>query len=299
MNAQMRRIDLFCKLLGPLFVALIDGISTEVAICVNLVMNVLSIPLEYFAIARVYYSMRVLQQPRTAQVPGQPGFDAPQESNTQWKHYKMWLQPLLTKYASDFSLYFHHRAFFPSIAGALLYMTVLSFAGQMVTYLLTVGYSSTQVGVARIFSVAFELLATWIAPWMMGRVGPIRAGLWLSSWQLSALIAGVGIFWTLPSTPSISASGLVVGTIISRVGLRGFDLCVQIIVQEVSDRLCYLLKIAEEQAKPGFRRSKPRFVALSPLSRPPGKMLSSFFPSLQLSYSIILNYSNGLHSCLS
>ena len=53
MNAQMRRIDLACKLLGPLFIAFIDGISTELAILVNLVMNLVSVPMEYFAIARV------------------------------------------------------------------------------------------------------------------------------------------------------------------------------------------------------------------------------------------------------
>lgn len=52
-NAQMRRIDLICKLMGPLFIALIDGISTEVAILVNLGMNVASVVVEYFAIAKV------------------------------------------------------------------------------------------------------------------------------------------------------------------------------------------------------------------------------------------------------
>jgi hypothetical protein len=32
MNAQMRRIDLVCKLIGPLFIALIEGISTKVVV---------------------------------------------------------------------------------------------------------------------------------------------------------------------------------------------------------------------------------------------------------------------------
>jgi len=49
----MRRIDLICKLIGPLFIALIDGISTEVAIIINFLMNVASVLVEYFAIARV------------------------------------------------------------------------------------------------------------------------------------------------------------------------------------------------------------------------------------------------------
>lgn len=53
LNARMRRIDLFCKLAGPLFIALIDGASTKLAILVALGINVLSLPTEYFAIAQV------------------------------------------------------------------------------------------------------------------------------------------------------------------------------------------------------------------------------------------------------
>jgi hypothetical protein len=53
MNAQMRRIDLACKLLGPLFIALIDSISTETAIIVNFGMNISSVVVEYYSIAIV------------------------------------------------------------------------------------------------------------------------------------------------------------------------------------------------------------------------------------------------------
>lgn len=133
-----------------------------------------------------------------------------------------------------FGFYFRHRVFLPSFAGALLYLTVLSFAGQMVTWLLSTGYDSTQVAVARTLAVAFEVLATWVAPWLMGRIGPTRAGLWLASWQITCLAGGFAIFWHFASQPFLSASGLVGGVILSRLGLRGFDLCAQILVQEVS-----------------------------------------------------------------
>ena len=43
------------------------------------------------------------------------------------------------------------------------------------------------------------------------------------------------IFWTCAKDRSVVlASGLVGGTILSHLGLRGFDLSVQLIVQEVS-----------------------------------------------------------------
>ena len=94
------------------------------------------------------------------------------------------------------------------------------------------------IGIARALSVAFEVLATWVAPWLMGKIGPIRSGLWLIFWQMLCLGTGMVIFWTCAKDrPVISASALVGGTILSRLGLRGFDLSVQLIVQEVCPRL--------------------------------------------------------------
>lgn len=57
MNAKMRRIDLICKLVGPLFIGLMDGISTETAILVNFGMNVCSVIIEYYSIARVRFQI--------------------------------------------------------------------------------------------------------------------------------------------------------------------------------------------------------------------------------------------------
>lgn len=55
LNAQMRRIDLVCKLVGPFAISLIDGFSTEIAIWTNLAMSVVSIVIEYPAIAKVWF----------------------------------------------------------------------------------------------------------------------------------------------------------------------------------------------------------------------------------------------------
>jgi len=65
----MRRIDLFCKLVGPLAIALVDGYSTRLAILVVLSMTVVSAGVEYFAIAQVaspFYTIKALQSPLTA-----------------------------------------------------------------------------------------------------------------------------------------------------------------------------------------------------------------------------------------
>jgi iron-regulated transporter 1 len=68
----------------------------------------------------------------------------------------------------------------------------------------------------------------------MGQIGPIRASLWLASWQIICLVTGIVVFWALLDQPSIFATGLVSQHNIEPLGLRGFDLCIQIIIQEVS-----------------------------------------------------------------
>lgn len=129
--------------------------------------------------------------------------------------------------------YFHHPVFLPSLALSVLYLTVLSFSGQMVSYLVSVGLSSTHIGLLRTLSTILEISATWLAPKAMNHIGPVRAGLWSINWQLSCTAAAVGVIWTVHS-PMIASLGLVAGVIMSRIGLWSFDLCVQIIVQEVT-----------------------------------------------------------------
>ena len=127
--------------------------------------------------------------------------------------------------------YINHKACRPSFSGALLYLTVLSFAGQMVTYLVSSGHSSLQIAVTRTISVVFEMSATWLAPVLMARIGPVRSGIWFINWQMLCLAGGVAVFWTFDSY-FVATSGIVIGTILSRIGLWGFDLSAQIIVQD-------------------------------------------------------------------
>lgn len=108
----------------------------------------------------------------------------------------------------------------------------------MVTFLLSSGYNSFHVGIARSVSTIFELSATWIAPRLSKAVGPVRGGLWSICWEMVWLAGGVG--WYLgeynrsKERMVLTTSGLVGGVALSRVGLWGFDLCAQNIIQDVS-----------------------------------------------------------------
>jgi iron-regulated transporter 1 len=133
--------------------------------------------------------------------------------------------------------YITSPVFLASFALSLLYLTVLSFAPQMITYLLHTGFSPLQVSCMRIGAVISELAGTWAAPMAMHRIGPVRAGLWFINWQfgcLAAAAAGFILFDDSSSNSRLVAVSLIVGVALSRVGLWGFDLSVQYLVQEVS-----------------------------------------------------------------
>lgn len=159
-----------------------------------------------------------------------------------------------------FEFYYRHQVFLPSFALSLLYLTVLSFGGQMVTYLISAGYNSFYIALVRTLSVIFELSATWIAPRAMKRMEPVRAAMWFLSWQMLWLAAAVSFFWAEP-TSIIAASGLVGGTILSRIGLWGYDLCAQFIIQEVSAALNEVFRAHLIPLEGGARQSS-RFLFL-------------------------------------
>lgn len=68
----------------------------------------------------------------------------------------------------------------------------------------------------------------------MRRIGPVRSGLWFINYQLLTVALAIAFFTlsTPTTSPQIPALALVAGIILSRLGLWGFDLCVQYLVQE-------------------------------------------------------------------
>ncbi|KAK3314281.1 Ferroporti-1 [Apodospora peruviana] len=241
LNARMRRIDLLCKLLGPLAISTIAMVSTVVAILATLGMNLAAVALEYIFIAKVYAMVPRLKRNESgpAETATSEGAEDPAEPPSHSRRLRNGLTVTASHFlpVSSLPFYLKHPAFLPSFSLALLYLTVLSFSGQMITYLISVGYSSLYVGIARTVSTVCELSATWIAPRLMRRIGEVRGGIWSLTWQMGWLAAAVAWFfsdvghnWSRHNL--ISATGLAVGVALSRVGLWGFDLCAQSIVQD-------------------------------------------------------------------
>lgn len=152
---------------------------------------------------------------------------------------RMWRMAKYLLMIPSLRVYLSHPTFLPSFALSLLYCTVLSFSGQMLTYLLGSHIRLWQVGVIRGISTFFELSATWITPRLMKRIGVLRTGLWSISWQMTWLAGGMTWFFYYygcgyPANSLIPAAGLATAAALSRMGLWGYDLSVQNIVQDVS-----------------------------------------------------------------
>lgn len=231
LNSAMRRIDLVCKLIAPLGIGLLDGYSTKLAIWVVFGQNAISVLVEYFAIAQVYFAIPELghgkEQGHSTETPSSPGGTSAVTSRST-------RASTIKKNITPWKEYFQNPAFLASFSLSLLYLTVLSFASQMTTYLLTLGFTSTHVSIMRLVAVILELSATCAAPLCIKKVGAVRSGLWFINEQLVSIMLAISFFAATTSQTHLKVAGLalVAGVALSRLGLWGFDLCVQYLVQE-------------------------------------------------------------------
>ncbi|KAL3460353.1 Ferroporti-1 [Aspergillus heterothallicus] len=234
LNASMRRIDLFCKLIAPVVVSLMDGLlSTRVTIWIVLGLNVAVVLIEYFAIAQVYESVPQLDRSLATQdAEQQCAADDEEINRAERRTFLTRISQHIKDTVAPWREYVQQPVFFASFALSLLYLTVLSFGPTMVTFLLYSGFSSLQVSGMRIGAVLAEISGTWAAPFLMQRIGPIRSGLWFLNWQFLTLAGAVAAFAFASDYPRLVGASLIIGVALSRLGLWGFDLSVQFLVQE-------------------------------------------------------------------
>ena len=116
MNATMRRIDLFCKLAGPLFVSVLTISSSSFAALFLAGSNFVSLLFEYYFILIVYKRF-----PALATKPPRPT----QNSLPLVRQILQWPQRTI----SSWKIYYQSPLFSASLPLCILYFTVLSFGG--------------------------------------------------------------------------------------------------------------------------------------------------------------------------
>ncbi|KAK7207053.1 Ferroporti-1 [Myxozyma melibiosi] len=252
-NSIMRRIDLFCKMIGPLAISFLIGFTLVGTAWLLVVFNFLSVFVEYFSIARVYQLVPALAV--RARASDEAADSEAEQTGLLSTSDEEDVAPAPAANRSPFLTYTRHQLFLPSFALSCLYWNVLSFGGLFVTYMLAVGYSPAVIGILRTVSVTFELAATWLAPIVMSKIGPIRTGLWFLNWETICIFGAVVAIYhsdvvSSPSSPepetlaaavtskffffftSKSTFLVVCSVVLSRLGLWGFDLSAQTLIQE-------------------------------------------------------------------
>jgi iron-regulated transporter 1 len=230
----MRRIDLIAKLVAPVVISIVQTYSTLWAIATTFLFSGCFVVVEYIAIAKVYSNVPELAVKHERQAPAFSSVSPDREHEGSNTYLGNEVHHSNSAVLSTWFAYFKSPVFLASFSLSLLYLTVLSTGVQYQTYMLSINFTSLEVSLIRVMAVISELLATCFAPCLIRQIGQVRCGLWSVNWQSLTLAASVAAFAWFGYTTSSASYALTVGIVASRVGLWGFDLAVQDIVQEVS-----------------------------------------------------------------
>ncbi|KAL7268886.1 hypothetical protein RUND412_008476 [Rhizina undulata] len=251
LNASMRRIDLICKLIAPIFISLIAMLARSVRITVFVVLatNALSVGVEWIAAKRVWKECPKLREPRRAGPAPDEETIATATEEVLGEVSEPETVNKLGKLGQGLKLYFGSNVWIPSFALALLYFPPLSFSASMMTYLLNAHFTLPLITLARTLSTCIEVSSTVFMPWAVSLLSssspsgdtlvPLsRVGLWGLNFQLLNLIPVTISLFLLPSTSPTPASShpflttsIFLFLAFSRLGLWTYDLVVQTLVQ--------------------------------------------------------------------
>lgn len=180
LNAAMRRIDLVCKLVAPVVISVIIAgtQSTRLGVYAVAAMGIISWPADYLCARRVYDGSPRLHQPKPRRNSVDEGetLDAeslnpttssnpPAISQSTLHHLLHTTTQALTHYTHRLRAYFSTPVWQPSLALAILHLSVLSYSATFLTYLLDTGFSLVLITVVRALSSVVEVASTLVTPW--------------------------------------------------------------------------------------------------------------------------------------
>ncbi|GJJ15663.1 hypothetical protein Clacol_009941 [Clathrus columnatus] len=266
LNTYLRQINLLCKLCAPLFVSMLTvkldapssfsfsnlyvrtGLESLRSIWVLISVTALSLIFELYWIEVVYRrfpSLALDQARKDAELAARraniPTVDqTSSESMAVSVSMSNRIQGMCTYVAGvlnlpDWKEMVRLPIFFSSASIALLYLTVLSFDGIMISYLKTLSYSDNFIAEMRGISVILGLLGTAVAAPLERKIGSVRAGNW-SIWSMVFCLVPVIISFYIPARTTKafveprSTLGILGGILLfggmafSRIGLWSFDL---------------------------------------------------------------------------
>ena len=258
-NASVRRIDMVCQILAPMGVGLGSSYLGPSSTCVLVGgWAFFSVFIEFRLAGIVYAAIPALAQPKPNAAAKNNAAQQQQEQLSLAARVAAWLATTRDAFAA----YSQHQCLWISIPFCMLYVSVLSFGGIMVSYLKTLGCSDDLLSAGRGLAALVAIGPTFAVPYLIPKKGLYRTAKWMLWAQIVCLIPiVVGFILGLQrkgvetievtvfdqvtqkyvsrvtSTMPVAFIVLVFISICSsRFGLWGFDLAQTQMMQELVDK---------------------------------------------------------------
>ncbi|CAO3628735.1 unnamed protein product [Cunninghamella blakesleeana] len=247
----MKRIDLFCKMMAPISVGFLT-LTSPMAPLMIAFWNVISYLIEYQLLYKVYLTYPELDDARDTtpllsdqllqeEVIGDTIMDNHNNNNNTSNYTNLSNhQQQQEERSFTWKDYIHHRAFLPSLSISLLYLTVLSFGGIMVSYLKLIGYDDITLGILRAVAGICGIASTALFPLLHHKIGIIRTGHWALWFEVITLLPVIVSFKLIPPSSStswvysyLSPILLFGGMSLSRIGLWMYDISETVLLQQI------------------------------------------------------------------
>ena len=166
LNSAMRRIDLICKLLAPIFISiLISAAGIKVGVLTVGAMSIGSWTLEVVCARRAWNENSKLKASKATEGPNQP-IELEVMTNREVDLLAYFSKSLhgLREYGHDLRKYFTSAAWAPSLALSFLHISALTYSATLITHLLNVGFSLNLITVARAAGSVVEISSTVVTP---------------------------------------------------------------------------------------------------------------------------------------
>ncbi|KAL7329919.1 hypothetical protein PS15p_204929 [Mucor circinelloides] len=244
MLTVMKRIDLFCKTMAPVMIGSVMSFGPSVGAIIIAVWNMISVVIEYQLVFQTYKEFPRLASKNKDYVQSRIGEQAPllndsseemSGTNDTGAGVHQHQPQQQEEHPVSFIEYIHHKIFPASLAMAMLYLTVLSFGGIMISYLKIAGYSDWSLGILRAVAGIAGIASTYILPYLSAKIGIIRAGVWALWFESATLVPVVLSFTTWGSQSPWGPIMLFGGMSVSRIGLWVFDISETILMQQMVD----------------------------------------------------------------
>ncbi|KAH7343139.1 Ferroporti-1 [Rhizoctonia solani] len=221
LNTTLRRIDLICKLVAPLFVSLLTstiGYMHSAVALLSISLGTAIFEIVFVGITYKRFPALAISRPLREETPMKWSINGIGKAS----------RDCIQQQIKDWNEFIRHPIFLSSLSIALLYFNVLSFDSPFIAYLKSeTNFSDPLIAGMRGLCVVTGLFGTFAMPWLEKRIGLIRTGSWaIWSEALSLVPTVVCLFVGVDERqrPVWNSALLFSGMAVSRIGLWSFDL---------------------------------------------------------------------------